>query len=230
MPVAPSPLRLPLVQPAGLALPAWAGRAGLAVATTALAALVALVFYPVFQAMPAAPFLAAIAVSARACGRSAGLLATALGALATGYVFFPRVFALSLPSPLAAARLSSVVLVALCIVWLMLRLRGAYEQAERGRQAAVQAARLQEVFLSIAAHELRTPVTTIKGYAQVLARQASQPSLDQTRLLDTSATLQRQIDRLERLVVDLLDIAHSSRAAWRWPPNPMIWSGWPGRC
>lgn len=71
-------------------------------------------------------------------------------------------------------------------------------------QAAVRA---REAFLSTAAHELKTPLTTIKGYGQLLLRFLNQPTLDREHLLRMAGQLQRQTDRFEALVNDLLDVS-----------------------
>lgn len=72
-------------------------------------------------------------------------------------------------------------------------------------QEARQAIQLREEFLSIASHELKTPLTTVKSYTQLLARRLLKPELDRDRLHDYTNHLQQQLDRLETLVADLLD-------------------------
>jgi PAS domain S-box-containing protein len=64
--------------------------------------------------------------------------------------------------------------------------------------------RQKDAFIGIAAHELRTPVTSIKGYAQLLARR-----LRGTGDESTTAMLEKldtQIDKLTGLIEDLLDV------------------------
>jgi two-component system, OmpR family, phosphate regulon sensor histidine kinase PhoR len=66
--------------------------------------------------------------------------------------------------------------------------------------------RLRDDFLSIAAHELKTPVTAIKGYAQLaLTRLRSNP--DPRRLERALATINDQAERIAHLVQALLDIS-----------------------
>jgi signal transduction histidine kinase len=72
------------------------------------------------------------------------------------------------------------------------------------RQAEEELARLgrlKDEFLSLASHELKTPITSIKIYAELAARR---PELMQPRLL---ASLTRQADQLVTLVNDLLDVS-----------------------
>ncbi len=65
--------------------------------------------------------------------------------------------------------------------------------------------RSREEFLSIASHELKTPLTILKASAQILSRQVLQPDLDRNRITGCAQRLQVQVDRLETLVADLLD-------------------------
>jgi PAS domain S-box-containing protein len=75
----------------------------------------------------------------------------------------------------------------------------------REARAAVS---LRDEFLSIAAHELKTPMTSLRGYAQLLAREfgRSQP-FDPERSRRAAQTIQVQSDKLARLVSQLLDVS-----------------------
>lgn len=61
--------------------------------------------------------------------------------------------------------------------------------------------RLKEQFVRVVAHELKTPVAIVKGYADVLRRLDAPPREVQRRLMDA---LVRGADRIDRLVTDLL--------------------------
>lgn len=67
-------------------------------------------------------------------------------------------------------------------------------------------ARQKEDFLSIASHELKTPVTSLKGSIQLLDRIAEEEQLtgDLTTLIALSG---RQVNKLARMVQDLLDVS-----------------------
>ncbi len=65
--------------------------------------------------------------------------------------------------------------------------------------------RLRDEFLSTAAHELKTPVATIKGYAQLLQQWA--PGGHESREAAAFAIINRQSDRLSRLVQGLIEFA-----------------------
>lgn len=60
-------------------------------------------------------------------------------------------------------------------------------------------------FISIASHELKTPITSIKGYIQIL-RQFLKESQNE-KLLSYAGKMDQQIDRLTKLVNDLLDVS-----------------------
>ncbi len=67
------------------------------------------------------------------------------------------------------------------------------------------AVRSRDEFLSVASHELRTPLTSLKLQVQAAPRRLREAGLpgDPPRWLET---VQRQVDRLEALVNDLLDV------------------------
>jgi two-component system, OmpR family, sensor kinase len=62
----------------------------------------------------------------------------------------------------------------------------------------------QRQFVSDASHELRSPLTAIRGQLEVLARQ-EQPSAQEVRRVETVAL--REMGRVERLVEDMLSLA-----------------------
>jgi len=82
----------------------------------------------------------------------------------------------------------------------------AIENAQLYREAQ-SAVRVREAFLSTASHELKTPLTTVKGYGQLLLRFLKQPTLDREHLIKLATHLRDQTDRFEMLVNDLLDVS-----------------------
>ncbi|MBI3969161.1 MAG: GAF domain-containing protein, partial [Chloroflexi bacterium] len=71
-----------------------------------------------------------------------------------------------------------------------------------------EAERAKDQFLSIASHELKTPLTSLKGFAQLLQRALLQPDqIDRARAIRYSESVLRQSDRLAELVNDLLDVS-----------------------
>lgn len=69
------------------------------------------------------------------------------------------------------------------------------------------AVRARDQFLSIAAHELRTPVSSIKGYAQMLLRAQRKGEIAPERLKRSLETIDSATDRLSLLTSDLLDVS-----------------------
>lgn len=71
--------------------------------------------------------------------------------------------------------------------------------------ASQRAVTLRDDFMAAASHELRTPVTSLKVYTEVMLRQAmkrgDEPAVRSLEAMNT------QIDRLNSLVIDLLDVA-----------------------
>jgi PAS domain S-box-containing protein len=81
----------------------------------------------------------------------------------------------------------------------------------RARQDAEEALRARDEFLAVAAHELKTPITAMKGNAELLARQLARPAPDPQQLTRLSTRITGQIERLEYLIGDLLDLSRLRR-------------------
>ncbi|HEU5423930.1 MAG TPA: GAF domain-containing protein, partial [Nitrolancea sp.] len=94
----------------------------------------------------------------------------------------------------------------------------AYERARLYRET-VAAVRAREEFLSIASHELKTPLTTIKGYVQMLDRQLRRPVPEANRLRQAMDNLQGQLERFQGLVNDLLDMSQIQRGRLELHPS-----------
>lgn len=69
-----------------------------------------------------------------------------------------------------------------------------------------EAERLRDEFISVVSHELRSPLTPIRGFAQVVARDLAKEG-GHDRHVAWLNTLQIQVDRMTRLVDDLLDVS-----------------------
>lgn len=99
------------------------------------------------------------------------------------------------------------------------------EEVRASEMALREANRRMDEFLSIAGHEMRTPLTSVKANVQLMARRLrNEAAREQSKNADvhdsstaTTATsevviellerLDRQVDRLSRLVNDLLDVS-----------------------
>lgn len=74
--------------------------------------------------------------------------------------------------------------------------------------------RLEEVrrdFVANASHELKTPLTSIRGYTETLLEASFPPSEQRPFLL----TIARNAERLQRIVDDLLDLSRLESGGWK---------------
>jgi signal transduction histidine kinase len=88
----------------------------------------------------------------------------------------------------------------------------------------------REQFLSIVSHELRTPLTPLKALAQLQisrlrrSRERGQ-SLDLDLLAKNLESIERQVDRMNGLVTDLLSVSRAKRDALEIERRPMDLAG-----
>lgn len=68
-----------------------------------------------------------------------------------------------------------------------------------------EAERKKDEFISVASHELKTPMTSIKGYIQLLERSLDKD--DKETIRTRLHKVQNQIEKLNLLIADLLDIS-----------------------
>jgi len=68
-----------------------------------------------------------------------------------------------------------------------------------------KAERKKDEFISIASHELKTPLTSVKGYVQLLERSVDKGDIPTVKRHLQKAQL--QLDKLNELIADLLDIS-----------------------
>ncbi|HEV8632843.1 MAG TPA: ATP-binding protein [Chloroflexota bacterium] len=95
---------------------------------------------------------------------------------------------------------------------------GLYEAAQRHVEELRELDRLKSQFLSMASHELKTPLTSMSGFLQVTLRrirrrlESGHPASEewereQRMVLDQLEVVSRQTGRLARLVNELLDVS-----------------------
>ena len=72
---------------------------------------------------------------------------------------------------------------------------------------AQRAVRIRDEFLSIASHELRTPLSALELQAQSVNVQLGRQPVDLGRLQSKAAVMQRQVERLSRLISEMLDVS-----------------------
>ena len=99
-----------------------------------------------------------------------------------------------------------------------------------GQRAAAahlaDALRLRDQFVSVASHELKAPLTPLKGYAQAIRRRLERAAaggrpIDAAWLRRVLAIMVDQVDRLDRLVTDLLDVSRLSAGRFALAPEPV---------
>lgn len=165
-----------------------------------------------------------VALVALTFGAAPSLLAAIVGALALELVVLPQTVGGNLTHPIELVETIVFLVVGAVIAVIS-------SNTERARRRAVEdyaAARARELaltetnartdeFLSIASHELRSPLTSLKAALQLgqrrLRRMDEQSHADSELLRQTSGlrellTLaEQQVDRQDRLVGDLLDVS-----------------------
>src|SRR5439155_15814879 len=94
------------------------------------------------------------------------------------------------------------------------------EQVE-ARRKVEDLSRLKDEFLSIASHELRTPVTSIKGYTQLAKTLIREQDLATSE--EYSDIALDQIDRMSRLILELLDVSRIETGRLEVRREPLRW-------
>ena len=95
-----------------------------------------------------------------------------------------------------------------------------YAAEQQARSAAQEAVHLRDAFLSIASHELKTPVTALLGYVDLLQRRAVQSGVEE-RDLRSIRIIHDQAWRLTNLIGSLLDISRIETGQLRLDPTPL---------
>jgi PAS domain S-box-containing protein len=97
-----------------------------------------------------------------------------------------------------------------------------YTEQVEARHKVEDLSRLKDEFLSIASHELRTPVTSIKGYTQLAKTLIKEGDLDTSEeYLDIALD---QIDRMSRLILELLDVSRIETGRLEIRREPIPWA------
>jgi signal transduction histidine kinase len=173
---------------------------------------------------PGLPLTLSVLLVALFWGVGPALFSILLSALAIDYFYFPPYGQLGITTWNGLLQVLPFV-----IAWLVIaiitgqresaRLRALMAEEEAidradelvlANQKLEQANQLKDQFLSMASHELKTPITTIRGHAQVALRRLSKQR-DLPSELSTMSTALEKIDeqtrRLNNLVDDLLDLS-----------------------
>ena len=85
-------------------------------------------------------------------------------------------------------------------------LEAALQSAAMKEQALVEANQLKSQFLSNISHELKIPLTVVSGYAQLASAELTDTNVAIPELQDHMRRIIRESDRMEQMVLQLLDI------------------------
>jgi len=94
-----------------------------------------------------------------------------------------------------------------------------YQAEHDARVALERANELKLDFIALAAHELRTPMTTIHGFVQTLHHLGRELDSEQRRQVNDA--LLQQTDRMARLIEQLLDLSRLDAEAIEIAPQPI---------
>lgn len=88
-------------------------------------------------------------------------------------------------------------------------LRSALIQVRQGRDLLARELETRDAFLSAVAHDLKNPLTSIKGIAQILGRRVARANLGQVEwLVEGLAVLDQTATRMTTQLDQLLDVTH----------------------
>ena len=173
---------------------------------------------------PGMPMVLAVLVVSLFWGVGPALFSVLLGAVALDYFALPPLEQFDLTTSSGLVQVLPFVVVGCIIAFITAqreaaRMRGliaeeeAIERAdelERVNKQLEQANHLKDQFLSMASHELKTPITTIRGQAQIALRRMSKQgdlSKEQATTSEALRKIDEQTQRLNSLVDDLLDLS-----------------------
>jgi signal transduction histidine kinase len=173
---------------------------------------------------PGVAMLLSVLLVALFWGVGPALFSVLLAALALDYFYFPPFFQFSAFTWNAILQLLPFIIGGIIIAIITAQRESARYRALFAEQLAQehadelalanqeleQANQLKDQFLSMASHELKTPITTIRGQAQIVLRRLSkqpEPSSEQAAVQTALQKIEEQTHRLATLVDDLLELS-----------------------
>ena len=163
----------------------------------ALAALVLFAFRTHLEKVHVAlVFLLVVLAASASGGRLLGVAIAVVAFVLFDWFFLPPYNTFFLTNPLDWVVLIAFLITSIVAAELLYRARAERAAVERV-EALREADKLKDALLASLSHDLRTPLTTIKGLAHELQSMGDERTL----------IIEEQADRLNRLVTDLLDVA-----------------------
>jgi len=173
---------------------------------------------------PGAPLFLAIVLVALMWGTGPALFAVLLSTLALDYFYIPPFGQFDVANWPGTLQILPFFLAGIVIAVISGQREAARRRAlfaeqelqahanelEQTNRELKEANQLKDQFLSMASHELKTPITTIRGQAQVMLRRLSKQKELPGELSDVRTALEKideQTYRLTALVNDLLDLS-----------------------
>ncbi len=141
----------------------------------------------------------------------AGMHYTAMAAMSFSYV---GEFSISQNQVLATDGMATMIIIATLIV-LGIALSGsnidrALTRKTLSNEILQQGIKARDEFVSVASHELRTPMTSIKLQIGMIIRQLGHEDFDREKIISMLTKTDQNLNQLNRLVEDMLDIARTS--------------------
>jgi signal transduction histidine kinase len=170
-------------------------------------------------------FIMAMVITALLWGVGPALFALLLSAVVLDYFYIQPSGQLNFENGIAMAQLAPFIVCGLIISLITAQrerarlqalaveqeLQSYAEELEESNRKLQDANQMKDHFLSIASHELKTPVTTIRGQAQLVLRRIAKQKHASTADMDgITAALERindQTGRLTMLIEELLDVS-----------------------
>ncbi|HEU4784198.1 MAG TPA: ATP-binding protein [Ktedonobacterales bacterium] len=115
-----------------------------------------------------------------------------------------------------------LLLVLFALVWRAFAARERHLREEQAARATAEAAvALRNEFLSIASHELRTPVAVLLGNTQLLERVLLSRVKQDTQVRRSFGAIQRQLTRIQALIAAMLDVSRIERGHLKIAHDPL---------
>jgi signal transduction histidine kinase len=166
------------------------------------------------------PFLlliVAIMLSTELGGLRAGILSVIVGVVGSGLLLMATETTSQSTITNSATQLCLFFVLGLFLAKRVAALHDACQQSSQDYASAQAALKVRERLFSVAAHELKTPLTTLLGYIQMLQTASDRQSTEQQPL----QIMSEQAIRLNRMVDMYLDLAYIETGRLRITPEPI---------